>query len=229
MVLESFYGGDKMIKAVIFDMDGVLFDTERVYDISWKEAAKELKIEDVEGLLASCRGVNEKDIEKIFKDKYGERLSYRETFDYVNSISDRKMKDTGVPVKVGVYEILNYLKDNDYIIALASSTKKKKVLRYLKEANILNFFDVIITGDMIEQGKPAPDIYLRTAKEIEEKPENCIAIEDSFNGIKSAYRAGMKTIMVPDLVMPTEEIDKLLYKKFNSLLEVKDFLQECNK
>lgn len=217
-----------MIKAVVFDMDGVLFDTERVYDRSWRKAAKELNIQDVEELLVSCRGVNEKDIERIFKDRYGERLPYRETFDYVNGISDRMMKDTGVPVKLGVYEILNYLKDNGYTVALASSTRKNKVFRYLQEAKILDFFQAIVTGDMIEQGKPAPDIYLRAAKEIGEKPENCIAIEDSFNGIKSAYRAGMKTIMVPDVVMPTEEIDKLLYRRFDSLLEVKDFLEECN-
>lgn len=101
-------------------------------------------------------------------------------------------------------------------------------MNYLKEVNILEYFSVIVTGDMIEKGKPEPDIYLRACKEVDKEPKNCIAIEDSFNGIKSAYRANMNVIMVPDVVQPTEEISKMLYKKLDTLLDVKEFLMSLN-
>lgn len=217
-----------MIKAIVFDMDGVLFDTEKVGVQAWNLVGDKLGIDDVDYLISNCRGLNEEDTKRFINEKYNGKFSGEECLKLLHKNHNEIIKESGVPLKKGVYELLSYLKEDNYSIALASSTSKKTVIGYLKETNILDYFNAIITGDMIEKGKPEPDIYLRACKEIDKDPKDCIAIEDSFNGIKSAYRAGMNVIMVPDMVEATKEIEKLLYKKFESLLEVKEFLISLN-
>lgn len=218
-----------MIKSIVFDMDGVLFDTEKVCGEAWKSVGRKLNIKNIEYLISSCRGINEEDTKKFIEKNYEGKVSGDECMMLFKESCKDIVQKSGVPVKTGVYELLEYLKENNYNIALATSTNRETVIGYLKEVKIFKYFNAIITGDMIEKGKPEPDIYLRACKEIEKNPEDCIAIEDSFNGIKSAYRAGMKVIMVPDLLQPTEEIKKLLFKKFNSLFDVKKFLEEERK
>lgn len=217
-----------MIKTIVFDMDGVLFDTEKVSNMAWHEVAGKYNIENIDEFADSCRGRNEQGTIDIINERYGDKFSGKEAVDLFWTFHRQIIDDNGVPVKKGVYEILSYLKDNGYKIALASSSSKTTVIKYLKEVNILDYFEVIVTGDMIKNGKPSPDIYIETCSQLGEKPEDCIAIEDSFNGIKSSYNAGMKTIMVPDILQPTDEIKKLLYKKFDSLLEVKNFLENID-
>lgn len=217
-----------MIKAIVFDMDGVLFDTEKVGVQAWNLVGDKLGIDDVDYLISNCRGLNEEDTKRFINEKYNGKFSGEECLKLLHKNHSAIIKESGVPLKKGVYELLSYLKDNKYTIALASSTRKEIVINYLKEVDILKYFDAIVTGDMIKKGKPEPDIYLRACKEINKDPKDCIAIEDSFNGIKSAYRAGMNVIMVPDMVEATDEIEKLLYKKFESLLEVKEFLISLN-
>jgi len=123
-------------------------------------------------------------------------------------------------------EILTFLKENGYKIGLASSTSRHGVLGHVNRAGITDFFEVIVGGDMVEHSKPKPDIYLLACEKLGVKPENTIAIEDSPNGIRSAHAAGLKAVMVPDMIAPTPEIEALLYKKFDSLLGVRAMLAE---
>lgn len=216
-----------MIKTVIFDMDGVLFDTEKIYDEAWKIVLKEKSVEDIDYVISGCRGLTSKDSEKFIDDNFKGRFSGKECLDNLIHKFNEIIKERGVPIKKGVGELLSYLKEENYEIGLASSTHKPMVMSHLKEAGIQDYFDEIITGEMVRNGKPDPEIYLTACSKFNRKPEECIAVEDSVNGVTAAIRAGMNTIMVPDIVQPDEALEKQLFKKFDSLLDVKRFLEEC--
>ena len=142
---------------------------------------------------------------------------------------DRRFLEEGVPLKEGVKEILEYLTENGYIVGLASSTGRGSVMEHLEQTGLTHYFRTIVTGDMVEHSKPNPDIYLKACEELGVSPVNAIAIEDSPNGIRSAYRAGMKPVMVPDMIEPTAEIEAMLYGKFYSLLDVVDYIKNRNR
>lgn len=212
-----------MIKTIIFDMDGVLFDTQKIYDEAWDFILRANGIEDVDYVVSGCRGLTEQDSIRFIDENC--KVSGRKCLDDLMNKFSEIIEEKGVPMKPGVYELLSYLKDNDYEIGLASSTEKSIVLNHLEQAHIEGYFQKIITGDMVKRGKPDPEIYITACSKFNRKPEECIAVEDSTNGVTAAINSGMKTIMVPDTIQPTKEIEERLYKKFDSLLDVKKFLE----
>jgi HAD superfamily hydrolase (TIGR01509 family) len=214
-----------VIESVVFDMDGVLFDTERICINVWYQVGKEMNISDISKAVVGCLGLNVNDTRQFFVSQYQGQFPYAEFMRRTSQLLNETIERDGIPMKAGVFELLEFLKNNKYNIALSTSTSKVDAERYLKKAEITNYFQAIITGDMIEHGKPNPEIYLMACKGLSSSPEVSFAIEDSFYGIRAAYDAGMKPIMVPDLIEPTEEIEKLLYRKFESLLGVKEHLQ----
>ena len=214
------------MKAVIFDMDGVLFDTERLCMESWCVLAKEQGIPDMEIVFPKCIGRNAADTEEIVTDYYGEGFDY-ETFR--KKASDwfwQYIKNNGLPIKTGVKEILAYLKQEGYVVGLASSTRYSSVVNHLEEAGIKDYFSVIVTGDMVEHSKPKPDIYLLACEKLGVEPAKAYAVEDFYNGIRSAHAAGMKPVMVPDLLEPDEEMESLSFLICKDLLEVLAYLKE---
>ena len=215
-----------MIKTIIFDMDGVLFDTEKVYDKAWRIILKERNVQDIDYVINGCRGLTAEDSKKFIDENFASQFTGEECINDLLDKFEELIKEHGVPIKKGVYELLSFLKENNYEIGLASSTQRQLVVSHLQQAEILDYFDEIITGDMVEKGKPDPEIYLKSCSKFNRRPEDCIAVEDSINGVTAALRSGMKTIMVPDIVQPSREIEKDLYQKFNSLLELKEFLDK---
>ncbi len=213
------------ITAVVFDMDGVLFDTERICMEAWREIAAEKDIENIEKAVLGCVGLNRTDTRAFFEREYGADFDYDTYHDACSARFHEKIERFGLPMKPGVMEILTFLKNNGYKIGLASSTSRHGVLGHVNRAGIADFFEVIVGGDMVEHSKPKPDIYLLACEQLGVKPENAIAIEDSPNGIRSAHGAGLKAVMVPDMIAPTPEIEVLLYKKYDSLLDVRNFLE----
>lgn len=215
---------EKKIAAVVFDMDGVLFDTERLFLDMYKEVAQEKGMPYSERAVMGCIGRNMQDTEMLFKEEYGEDFPFAEYHALCEEHARKKIEERGLPMKQGVCELLTYLKDEGWRIALASSTSRRGVLGHLNRAHIIDFFEVIIGGDMVERGKPSPDIYLRALRELGIEPPQALAIEDSPNGIRSAFAAGLKPVMVPDLIAPSPEIEELLYAKCETLHDVREML-----
>ena len=153
-------------------------------------------------------------------------MSFEELHEDCSRRFKKKEEREGLPEKPGVHEILEYLKENRIPTALASSTRRTAVMEHLDRAGITSYFQKIICGDMVEHGKPAPDIYLKACEELGVAPGQALAVEDSFNGIRSAYAAGLYTVMVPDQLPPTEEILALVDKKCDSLTELQAQLPE---
>ena len=218
-----------MIKNIVFDMDGVLLDTEAVFMRCWKKLGEELHLPNVEETARKCIGITVTQTEALFQKEYGEKYPCESYVGAANAIFYRKEAEQGIPEKPGVHELFAYLKEQNYRIGLASSTQQQAVYRQMKAAGIFDDFDVIVCGDMVTKSKPNPDIYLKACELMKVDPKECYAVEDSYNGIRAAHAAGMKAIMVPDLLEPTPEILELTDQKFNSLMELQKFLMTQQK
>ena len=212
-------------EAVIFDMDGVIFDTEKLYIDSCVEVGNKYNLKNVEEACFKCIGINSEASAEIMYDIFGRDFPLDKFRGEVDVLFKTRFEEKA-PVKPGVQEILTYLKQEGYRIAIASSTKKEGVTRELKQAGFLEFFDEIICGDMVEKSKPNPDIFLKAAECLGVEPEKCIVIEDSFNGVRAAYAAGMFSIMVPDILKPDDEMRDKASVILDSLPDVVDFLRK---
>lgn len=212
------------MKAVIFDMDGVLFDTEMVCQLAWDAIGEEMGVGKAGYMVLKTLGVKAEMAIKMLKEEFGNDFDAESFKLRSRNYSYEYFDKYGVPAKDGLFEILPYLKNKGYKVALASSTSSNSVYHHLKEKDIEKYFDAVICGDMIEKSKPEPDIYLKACEAIGENPKDCYAVEDSKNGILSASRAGCKVIMVPDLWMGDENTNKLLFAKCKNLFEIMDIL-----
>lgn len=209
----------KKIKAVIFDMDGVILDSETISDITWHKTLEEAGLKDDKDAVNKCRGTNLADTYAILKKLYGSDFPVEKFMNRSSELFQQIEYTTGIPLLPYVKEILEYLKPK-YRLALASSTKGSTVKRQLTNAGVINYFETLTTGDMVTHSKPNPEIYILACKSLGIVPEECVAVEDSPNGIKSASAAGLKTIMVPDKIQPTEELLPLIWKVCNGLKEM---------
>ena len=212
-------------QAVVFDMDGVIFDTERLVIEFWKEVAKKHNIPNVEHTCIQCLGTNRVRTREIFLENYGADFPYDPYRAEVTELFNTHYKGVPLPTKPGVRELLSYLQEQDIKVGLASSTAEHLVRDEIGTAGLLPYFQTLVCGDMVEHSKPAPDIFLKACEILNADPTKSIAIEDSFNGIRSAHCAGMTPIMVPDQVQPTDEIRTLAFHVMPSLLDVLNWLK----
>lgn len=215
------------IRAVIFDQDGVMFDTERMSSKAWNKAGEELGIEVEESFLCTIRGMNYQDATARFEEKYGSRgIDYEELRRRKKEYFTAMRRELPLPVKPGLYELLAYLKEQGYQIALATGSTKEYSLSNLEEAGVAQYFAHIISGDMVEHAKPSPDIFLKSAEVLGEKPENCLVLEDSLNGVEAGIRGGFVTVMVPDMTQPDETLRGRVEAVCESLLDVREWLAQ---
>lgn len=206
---------------VIFDMDGLMFDTERVFIAAWDYAGEKIGIGKAGYMVYKTLGMNIVASYNVWKEEFGDSYNQDELRKYTKEFLQKYYVENKVPVKKGLYNLLDYLKQNSYKMAVASSSPRWEVEKHLRDANIYDYFVGIVCGDMIQKSKPDPEIYLRACEVLEVNPSECYALEDSKNGLLSAYRAGCKPIMVPDLWQPDDEILKVIVGKYNDLDEVK--------
>lgn len=216
----------KKCSAIIFDMDGVIFDSERLVLECWEKVTQMHHMQGITEALTACIGTNAQKTREIVFDYCGEDFPYDELVKEASAIFHAKADAEGLPVKKGVRELLDYLKESKIPVAVASSTRVEVVTMELKQAGLYDYFQVVMGGDQLKRSKPDPDIYLMTCERLGVAPEEAYAIEDSYNGIRSSYSAGMRPIMVPDLLPATEEMKEKSVAVLKDLLQVKDFLSE---
>ncbi|MCQ2459234.1 MAG: HAD family phosphatase [Ruminococcus sp.] len=213
------------VKGAIFDMDGLMIDTEKLLVKYWRQAAAEfgyeMTFEQVLGIRSLSRKYSVPKLKGIFGDEF--------PFDEVRSLRIRLMNEyidkNGFDIKKGLFELLDYLKSKGIKIAVATATSRDRAVMYLERINALQYFDAVICGDMVKNGKPEPDIYLTAAAELGLPPEECAAFEDSPNGLKSAYAAGCKAVMIPDLSQPDSETEPYTTAVYESLDKAVDFFE----
>lgn len=214
-----------MKKAVIFDMDGLMIDSERV---TYNEYVKKLELlgyhDFTEELYKNCLGKNKVGICKVFTDHYGEEFPMKEVWDDVHEWIDESLR-TYVPKKKGIDRLLHYLKDNNYKTIVATSSARVRVDEILKNAQISEFFDDSICGDEVTHGKPNPEIFLTACQKLGVKPEEALVLEDSEAGILAAYDGHIDVICVPDMKYPEPEFASKATKIVDSLDDVIEFLQ----
>lgn len=215
-----------MIEAIVFDLDGLLFDSERIVQRSWEDTGDKLGYPKLGSHIYNTLGKNIVARREYFIQTFGEDFPFDDFALMTRARFYEIVEEEGLPVKAGVRELLEYGKENGYKMAVATSSRRPYAENNLKNAGIYEYFDGMICGDMVSHSKPDPEVYLKACAQIGAEPKNSIALEDAPNGIRAACAAGMYPIMVPDLVQPDKEIESLLYKKCETLLDVITLLEE---
>ena len=213
------------MKAVVFDMDGVLFDTETLCRDSWMAIAEERGLPGMAEIFPQCIGLNANDSKQVVLRAYGQDFAYEEFRQQASVWFWDYIEKNGLPVMPGVREILEWLKEHNWKVGLASSTRRSSVENHLEQAGLRDYFQTVVTGDMVEHSKPQPDIFLMACRELGVAPEEAFAIEDSPNGIRSAHAARMTPLMVPDMIAPDDEMKRLSSRIFDSLLDVMEYFR----
>lgn len=227
--LERRKEGAVMIKGALFDMDGLLFDTEALALQGWLSAAKKYNYPITVETVNYIRGTNVAYSRDYFQKQFGDAVDYelarKERTDYVN----RSIEENGVPLKEGVMELLTYLKEEKIKCAVATSTHENLAQKYLMKAGIYDYFDAWVYGDGIKKGKPDPEIFITAAKSLGLPCEECVVFEDSPHGIKAAHSAGCKVIAVPDLTEIEGETLLLVDACVTTLRDAKEKMIEWTK
>ena len=215
-----------MIKAFIFDMDGTLFDTERLTMESLRAISREHgEREDIDEFYPTTCGATLENAKLLYNEFFGVRYPFYERREEMRQWMRAFIDTNGVPVKKGAKELLTYLKNNGYKIALATSATRASAEGHIKKAGFGHFFDATVCGDEIKNSKPHPEIFLTAAQKLGVAPENCAVAEDSYLGVESGATAGMRVFMIPDMNPPRDKEKALAYKICNDLFEVIDYLK----
>lgn len=213
-----------MVKGVIFDMDGLMFDTERIYAIYWREVSTELGYPMDDGMIAyMCGATRDFQIVKL-TEWFGEVVPASDIIDGCHSRTRAHINATPIPLKAGLIELLTALRERGIPIAIATGTRRVYAQDMLARAGVAAFIDAMVCGDEVVACKPDPEIFVKAAELIGVPPQECIVLEDSFNGIIAAHAAGAQPIMIPDRIPPTAEIRALCAHVFTRLDEAIELL-----
>ena len=215
-----------MIKGVLFDMDGLMTDTERLFLQLWCEVMVERGYPEHRDVVIYCIGQNHAATRDYVREKLGDDFDYLSIIQEIGRRSKRFCTDHGVPVKPGLYELLDYLDAQNIPYAVATSTLRTNAQWRLQNIGVLDRLHGLVTGDMVTVGKPEPEIFLRAAETLDLPPEQCLVLEDSPHGILAAHRAGCLPVMIPDLKEPDAETEKLLFARCGSLPEVASLIEQ---
>ena len=214
----------KEIGAVLFDLDGTVTDTEKYYYKAWPKSLEHFGYETWEDMALELRSLGKPYAVQKFREWYGEDFDYEGVRTYRRELVKKYMDEYGINLKPGVTEVLAGLRKKDIYTALVTANEYARTEKLLKKCGLDGRFDKVICADMVDRGKPAPDIYAYACETLGIEPQKTLAVEDSPNGIYSAYEAGCNVVMVPDLSQPDDELNNILYKKADSLIEILDMV-----
>lgn len=214
------------LKLVIFDMDGLIFDTERLSYESWKEAAKKFNIDFDLNLLYKLLGTNHESVRNTLHNEFENKINVDNYIMERNNIYLSKIVNGEVEKKKGIEELLKYLTDKNIKKAVATSSNREIAYKLLKDAGIYDYYDYILCGDEVKKSKPNPEVFLRVAEKLDIPANQCMVLEDSEAGTIAASRAKMTPVIIPDLKNPSEDIEKLAFKKLNNLEEVINLIED---
>lgn len=214
-----------MIKAVIFDMDGLMIDSERITYEGYKEVCAKLGYKITKEFYVSMLGLTEEKIWKIFREEFGEDIPIKEIMKKVHEYMEERFQTEGVPIKKGLMDLLEYLKEKQYKTIVATSSRRERVDKILQAAGIEHLFDTSICGNEVEQGKPNPEIFIKACEKLEVSPKEAVVLEDSEYGILAASCAGILCICIPDMKQPQPDFSKKAIAIVESLNDVKEYLE----
>lgn len=214
------------LELFLFDMDGLLFDTESIYCEMGKNIAKRNGYEFTEEFITKCTGLPNDSLKKLYFKEFGEQFPYEEHWAEIKKYVHELALDGEIPLKKGAIEILNFLSENNKKIVLGTSSSFETAKKLLDSKKITQYFHFLVTANDVKNGKPNPEVFLKGAEKSNVDPLKSMVFEDSFNGIKAAHAAKMYPVMIPDRLKPTEEIEKILFAKYDNLLEVIDYFKE---
>lgn len=214
-----------MIKAIIFDMDGLMIDSERVTFECYQERLKDMNLTMDEEFYKTLLGKPIKGIYQRFYDVYGNDFPIENVIQDVHQLMAERFETEGVPVKKGLVELLHYLKDNNYKTIVATSSNRDLVDKILAQAKITEFFDDSICGDEVTKGKPNPEVFLKSCQKLGVNVDEAIVLEDSEAGIQASYDANIKVICIPDMKYPEKQYEEKTFKILKDLTEVTAYLK----
>ena len=214
-----------MIKAIIFDMDGLMIDSERVTFECYQERLKDMNLTMDEEFYKTLLGKPIKGIYQRFYDVYGNDFPIENVIQDVHQLMAERFETEGVPVKKGLVELLHYLKDNNYKTIVATSSNRDRVDKILAQAKITEFFDDSICGDEVTKGKPNPEVFLKSCQKLGVNVDDAIVLEDSEAGIQASYDANIKVICIPDMKYPEKQYEEKTFKILKDLTEVTAYLK----
>lgn len=218
-----------MVSGIIFDMDGVLIDSERQSNEGWLWAAEQLGVDMPMWLIDSFKGAPAELCCKFFDDYYKGEIDYWEAKELRTQHVYKIRETEGIPVKKGVKEVFEYIRNNGLKCAVATSTRRESAEKTLHKIGVWDYLDTVVYGDEVEHGKPEPDIFLRAAKAIGISPSEAVVVEDSINGIKAGYAADMRVVHIPDTIAIDDDIRKLTYMVCADLNGLIDVVESINK
>lgn len=210
------------LKLIIFDMDGLMFDTEKIGVSTWIKAGETHGYQITEQHVLRIIGLNKQSSMSVFKELFGDSFPYEDLYNTRVTSALEIIEKNGVPIKEGLYELLEYLEEKGLKKAVATSTSRERAVSLLSKAGILNRFDTILCGDEVTNGKPNPEIFLKVCEKLNVNPDEALVLEDSEMGLLAAHAAGIKCIVIPDLKKPSEENEKIAHAIFKSLIELKE-------
>ena len=215
----------KNINAVLFDMDGLLLDTERIALATFVEACRVHHFEPDVAVYLKCIGTKDTRTREILLEGYGKEFPFQPVYDLWRRKYSEETSTKPIPLKAGALDLLHRLEEEGLKRAVVTSTRQESALQKLSHTEVLGFFDFVIGGDQVLNGKPDPEIYLTACGKLGEEPGMCLALEDSDNGVLSATRAGLTVIQVPDLKEPSGEVKALGHKIVRSLADVLELIR----
>jgi len=207
--------------AAIFDMDGLMLDTERPMLNAWIIAGQKMKWPVTKEIALKSIGLVGEDIRKLCLNELGSNFPYDEFDILLHKLFDEEFAK-GIGLKPGLTELLDHLEKLHMPIAVATSTNRNFAVTKLKIAGIANRFEIMACGDEVANGKPAPDIFLLAAKRLKQNPGQCIGFEDSAAGLRGLHAAGIKSVFVKDLIEPPDEVLKTVWRRYVDLSEAKE-------